>query len=552
MLSETELVSLRELIDSHLRRNNVYIDIRKFVHEFGGAESERQVLGEVLAGIDSEPTPSKRKGDGQHLVVHVTGISGDEGLCKTLRVHCGENRFILNRITGSTFCVTGSSNAPMHLVLLSESGELIGSHMFEWRRVLTGHGANVSVDFEGTLSLVGGFTLDLRLDYSGPPVKDIEDVIKRQTASRMEASRQFSHYATKWWSEFIDIHPSFRTRLVKIFVQNEWRQHVNSSSVLSPLRADHLIHSPQMAARWVSLLPYVREETIGGGGRNETWHSFHSIFARNKGDVEDHALLLCSLFLGFGLDAYVAVGTIVEDGVDVPHVWVMTFGSKHAVACWESLTGARHPHNRDRKVHCLFNDRCFYGNKQLDLNNTKFVLKDDSQWKQMDERLLVRNSISNRLVVSPSVLDSTVESNRLENLLRHAITNERMQQYDLDTQWDDDLSFYLSPALSAYESEKCTGVLHGNEDFQYIIKGHIPIGHSFKGYPTMFNHRDTDAMLHSLRGGTIPNDIMKTRADHVYFALRVQVYPYPEGLVSVWVMLAVRFRASEWFGLLKS
>ena len=55
-------------------------------------------------------------------------------------------------------------------------------------------------------------------------------------------------------------------------------------------------------------------------------------------DCEDHAVLLCSLLLGFGLDAYVCVGTKVRDAV---HTWVCTIASDGRVTFWESLTGDR-------------------------------------------------------------------------------------------------------------------------------------------------------------------------------------------------------------------
>lgn len=39
-----------------------------------------------------------------------------------------------------------------------------------------------------------------------------------------------------------------------------------------------------------------------------------------SGDVEDHAMLLCSLLLGFGLDSWICIGTTGEGA----HAWVMT------------------------------------------------------------------------------------------------------------------------------------------------------------------------------------------------------------------------------------
>lgn len=57
-----------------------------------------------------------------------------------------------------------------------------------------------------------------------------------------------------------------------------------------------------------------------------------------KGDCEEHCTLLCSLLLGFGLEAYVCVGT---KGKGVAHTWVMTCATDGAITFWESLTGQR-------------------------------------------------------------------------------------------------------------------------------------------------------------------------------------------------------------------
>lgn len=62
-------------------------------------------------------------------------------------------------------------------------------------------------------------------------------------------------------------------------------------------------------------------------------YSFHL-----QGDCEDHANLLCSLLLGYGLEAFVCVGTKAKG---VPHAWVMTCGTDGTVTFWDSLTGHR-------------------------------------------------------------------------------------------------------------------------------------------------------------------------------------------------------------------
>lgn len=79
------------------------------------------------------------------------------------------------------------------------------------------------------------------------------------------------------------------------------------------------IDSPFHAARFVSLIPYKKNEKPGGE-KNEVWHYFNTFLAAGYGDSEDHASLLCSILLGFGMDAYVVVG----NSTDGPHAWVLT------------------------------------------------------------------------------------------------------------------------------------------------------------------------------------------------------------------------------------
>lgn len=64
--------------------------------------------------------------------------------------------------------------------------------------------------------------------------------------------------------------------------------------------------------RFVSLLPFQPRASVGEQ-RALTWNSPHAFLATGTGDVSDHALLLCSLLLGFGLDAFVCCGLARPD-----------------------------------------------------------------------------------------------------------------------------------------------------------------------------------------------------------------------------------------------
>ncbi len=60
----------------------------------------------------------------------------------------------------------------------------------------------------------------------------------------------------------------------------------------------------------------------------------------------------------------------------------------------------------------------------------------------------------------------------------------------ITTHWDSELSYLLSPALASYEFEHCMGISVGNEEFQHSIRRNVPDGHTFKGFPIQFMHRN--------------------------------------------------------------
>ena len=127
-----------------------------------------------------------------------------------------------------------------------------------------------------------------------------------------------------------------------------------------------------------------------------------SFISRLRGDVEPHACVLCSLLLGFGLDAYVLLGT--RQGETRPHAWVVTRGGGgvEEVTFWESLTGQTYSHvptrlgdlasiektpaakHRFAKIGCAFNHETFFANIQpvddVLVTNFDFAVRDVDCW----------------------------------------------------------------------------------------------------------------------------------------------------------------------------
>ncbi|POI34772.1 hypothetical protein CIB84_001476, partial [Bambusicola thoracicus] len=405
---------------------------------------------------------------------------------------------------------------PVHMVLIKTDmfGEttLVASYFLEWR-------ADRNVFwFKGTESKVSVGVLNVRLEMYpplsktlSPEITNTQFTLERQKIAEKE--RLFLVYAKQWWREYLQIRPTHNSRLVKIFAQDENGVNRPVCSYIRPLRAGRLLDTPRQAARFVNVLGYERAPVIGGGGgKQEQWCTLLAFICRNKGDCEDHANLLCSLLLGYGLEAFVCVGTKAKG---VPHAWVMTCGTDGTITFWESLTGHRYIHrpiNPDdppiieqpkplypyRTIGCVFNHQKFYGNCQPSdaVEVCVFDLHDESKWKPMSAEAIksvcspgTASSVPPFPPLCASAIDAAVTSNDIELQLR-ILVSEHRKDLGLSTVWDDHLSYLLSPALAAYELERATGISAGNEEFQDAVRRAVPDGHTFKGFPIHFVYRN--------------------------------------------------------------
>ncbi|XP_060630998.2 centrosomal protein of 76 kDa isoform X2 [Anolis sagrei] len=425
-------------------------------------------------------------------------------------------------------------------------------------------------DTLGSESKVSVGVLNIRLEMY-PKLNKIlsQEIVSTQLAlerqKTAEKERLFLVYAKQWWREYLQIRTSHNTRLVKIFAQDENGINRPVCSYVRPLRAGRILDTPRQAARFVSVLGYERAPVIGGGNsKQEQWCTLLAFLCRNKGDCEDHANLLCSLLLGFGLEAFVCVGTKAKG---VPHTWVMTYGIDGMVTFWESLTGHRYIHNPIkpddppiieqpkpaypyRTIGCLFNHQRFLANCQPSdaVELCVFDLHDESKWKPMSGEAIKSVCSPGATTALPpfpplcaSVIDAAAASNELELQLRILVAEHR-KDLGLATVWDDQLSYLLSPALAAYELERTTGVSSGNEEFQDAIRRAVPDGHTFKGFPIHFVYKNARRAFAACLRSPFCEEILCCRGDQVRLAVRVRVFTYPESACAVWIMFACKYR----------
>uniref|UniRef100_A0A5G2QTS9 Centrosomal protein of 76 kDa n=1 Tax=Sus scrofa TaxID=9823 RepID=A0A5G2QTS9_PIG len=469
-----------------------------------------------------------------------------------------------------------SISDPVHMVLIKTDifaeTTLVASYFLEWRSVLGSENGVTNLTVElmgvGTESKVSVGILNIKLEMYPPLNQTLsQEVVNTQLAlerqKTAEKERLFLVYAKQWWREYLQIRPSHNSRLVKIFAQDENGINRPVCSYVKPLRAGRLLDTPRQAARFVNVLGYERAPVIGGGGKQEQWCTLLAFLCRNKGDCEDHANLLCSLLLGYGLEAFVCVGTKAKG---VPHAWVMTCGTDGTITFWESLTGHRYIHkptNPDeppaaeqpkplypyKTVGCVFNHQMFLGNCQPSdsVESCVFDLNDESKWKPMSEEAIKSVCAGATTSLPPfplcaSTIDASVTSNEIEMQLR-LLVSEHRKDLGLTTVWEDQLSYLLSPALAAYEFERTTSISAGNEEFQDAIRRAVPDGHTFKGFPIHFVYRNARRAFATCLRSPFCEEIICCRGDQVRLAVRVRVFTYPESACAVWIMFACKYRS---------
>ncbi|GAB1597412.1 centrosomal protein of 76 kDa-like [Argonauta hians] len=456
------------------------------------------------------------------------------------------------------------------LIRINNVGEkfLVASHMYDWRPVLSQGEITPSIDLIGIggvpvglleihLKLVPNLSLNLSKE-------DITKQLETETESQALKEKTFIAYANNWWIEYQQINPIFKDRIVKIFAQDEKFRNRFVCSYVKRLKANRLLNSAREAARFVSLIPVGKSETIGHAASPEKWTSMHSFLCSNKGGSMDHAVLLCSLLLGFGLDAYVCVGTKAKG---IICCWVVTISCEGLITFWESSTGLTYIHKPFdqnnpplakkyahpvpfRTVGCVFNHRRFYANCQASdaVETCEFNLKVSTHWKAMSEKAIWSICEPTSCPLWPPIcplkrnlFDPIKYSDLLEKQLCELVVAYRLNE-GLTTEWDHDLSYLLTSLLSSHECERITGFTAGNEEFQDALQQSIPEKLTFNGFPIQQKHTNMKKLFHEALKSSVCQDIITCRGDKVRLSVRVCVFPYPENVYATWAMFACVFQ----------
>jgi centrosomal protein CEP76 len=303
--------------------------------------------------------------------------------------------------------------------------------------------------------------------------------VTAQASKIKELDRIFFVYARQWWEDFLQIRASHATRLVKFFAVGEFGKRQVVTDFVYPIRSD-LITNIKDAARFVSLLGFEHKQSIGEVGHTEIWHNMHTFLSSGTGEVIEHAVLLCNIFLGFFVDAYITMGT---DKNNNAHTWVTTLDMNYVPTYWEPLSGAHYkqagPHPF-KTVGCCFNDKSFYANIQVveQAEEVKFNLHESSKWKCM--RKMDSTKVKINIPIMPFNMPNICDRERqIENMLKQYISDFR-DDFRYTCVWDSDLAHILGIAIDASEQLKKGSISSPTNMFESAVKRCIPENHTFK------------------------------------------------------------------------
>eukprot|EP00300_Choanocystis_sp_HF-7_P006880 c14959_g1_i3.p1 GENE.c14959_g1_i3~~c14959_g1_i3.p1 ORF type:complete len:871 (-),score=162.13 c14959_g1_i3:617-3202(-) len=135
--------------------------------------------------------------------------------------------------------------------------------------------------------------------------------------------------------------------------------------------------TPNVLARMVRNITFATDEEALNVEGGEYWTTPNFFMDMKKGDADSHAIMLCNLFLGMQLDAYVCVGKLA--GLSASHVWVMTREPNGSVLFWETSRGR--PYVLPKRWHGMFQDDIIFNDTTIEPESRNQKHHDENEHK---------------------------------------------------------------------------------------------------------------------------------------------------------------------------
>ena len=298
--------------------------------------------------------------------------------------------------------------------------------------------------------------------------------------------------------------------------------------------------------RFVSLVPFLDDAALGL--HLDVWNTTKSFLDLCAGDAEEHALLLCNLFLAKKRKAYVLLGSQLPQG-EIAYVLTPDRGE---VRLWDPCNGKVYSQSSRSyplsscplcSVGCVFDDSNVWANVQpadraADMN---WNIDDPKSWKPFFSPRGSSTTYQQPKTLQ-SLQASTLEYRRTTEEYRNNLEREiedRLQREFEDlrghrpTDWNRSLGNQFKKLLKRFELDASGGseLTQAEHDAQLE---RVQATWHLVGFPIHVAYTDMKPLLEKLRH----TNLWQQDAPKIQFALSAYVHAYPNNVVSVWVYIA--------------
>lgn len=305
------------------------------------------------------------------------------------------------------------------------------------------------------------------------------------------------------------------------------------------INASRHFQTPHHCLRFCSIIPPNTGIDVESSSVEDVprWRSWDCVLATRTASAQERALLLCGLFLGLNLDAYVCLGI---DSEGIPSVYVLTPSVARPIL-WDTINGKTidtgSPERfRVGRIDIAFNAHRVCVNPATSIARTDMRLHGWEMWERPHPPKMEAPSLKFWDTEQPSAED-------IEEGLRTELATHRTVR-SLDTQWDSSLEPMLDSILWFYEHEHTFGAMAERSigpkaTFDSMAASWVHDGGTISCFPIQFNHTKTGLFFPSMiKHKTFMT--MLTQDGAVSFSLRVLVNAFPEDMVTIWIVVCAR------------
>jgi len=316
-----------------------------------------------------------------------------------------------------------------------------------------------------------------------------------------------------------------------------------------PPPPDMMPNDERRLLRFVSHIPFIDDAALGA--HLDVWNTTDSFLDLLAGDAEEHALLLCNLFLALGKKAYVLLGTELPDGATA---YVLTRDAG-TVRLWNAHSGM--VYSRDdaasplsscplSSIGCVFDERNVWANVQLTDRPA------DMDWTLHDNPKCWRPFFGRGGFPQPKILQNlqveALSYRRISEGYRSDLerdVEDRLQREFEDlrghraTDWNRSLASTLKQLLKRFEEDASGGPPLTKEEHEAKLD-RVSATFHLVGYPIHAAVPDA-ASLQPLVAKLRNTNLHASEAPKIQFALAAFVHPHVNRLCSVWVYLAALY-----------